>query len=66
VVVVQSEETESLSAEFVTEELEIPALQLASFAADQDERHVLERKNHHRTSCGFPELQCAASFSFIP
>jgi hypothetical protein len=55
VAAVQSKETKSWGAKSVAEEFEIPMLHLASFAADQDRRHVLE-KNHHRTSCGFLEL----------
>jgi hypothetical protein len=60
---VQIEETESWGAESDAEEFGIPVLQLASFAADHDGRHVHVKKNHHGTSCGFLELQCAA-FSF--
>jgi hypothetical protein len=55
VAAVQSKETESWGSKSVTEEFEIPMLHLASFAADKDGRHVLEKK-HHRTSCGFLEL----------
>jgi hypothetical protein len=66
VVAVQSEETKSWGTESVVEEFEIPVLQLASFIADQDGRQVLEKKNHHGTSCGFLELECVASFSFVP
>jgi hypothetical protein len=62
----QSEETESWGTTSIAEEFEIPALQLASFATDQDGRQVLEKKNHHRTSSDFLELQCTTSFSFIP
>jgi hypothetical protein len=64
--VVQSEETESQGAESIAEESGIPVPQLASFVADPDGKQVHEKKNHHGTSCGFLELQCAASFSFIP
>jgi hypothetical protein len=64
--VVQSEETESWGDESNAEESRIPVLQLASFAANLGGREALEKKNHHRTSCGFLELQCAASFSFVP
>jgi hypothetical protein len=56
VAVVQSEETESWSAKSVAVEFEIPTLELASFAANQDGRQVLEKKNHHKTSFGFLEL----------
>jgi hypothetical protein len=63
---VQSEESRSWGTESVAEEFKIPTLQLAYFTFDQDGRQVLERKNHHGTSCGFPELQCAISFSFAP
>jgi hypothetical protein len=57
VAVVQSEETESWGTESNAEEFGIPALQLASFATDQDERQVLMKKNHHGASCGFLDLQ---------
>jgi hypothetical protein len=66
VAAVKSEETESWGTESITEESRIRTLQLASFGADEDERHVLEKKNHHGTSCGFLELQCAASSVFVP
>jgi hypothetical protein len=62
---VQSEETKSWGAESNAEESGIPVLQLASFAADLDGKQVLEKKNHHGSSCGFFELQCTASFSFV-
>jgi hypothetical protein len=63
--VVQSEETKSQGAESIAEEPGIPTPQLASFIADPDGKQVYEKKNHHGTSCGFLELQCAASFSFV-
>jgi hypothetical protein len=56
VVAVQSQETESWGAESDVEESGIPTLQLASFASDLDKKQVLEKKNHHGTSCGFIEL----------
>jgi hypothetical protein len=63
---VQSEETKNWYAGSNAVELEIPMLQLASFAADQNEKQVLEKKNHHGTSCCFMGLQCAASSSCAP
>jgi hypothetical protein len=65
VAAVPSEESGSWGVESVAEEFEIPVLQLASFAVGQDGKQVLEKKNHHGTSCVFLELQCATSFSFI-
>jgi hypothetical protein len=64
--IVQSEEIESWGAQYVGKHFGIPMLQLASFAADPDGKEVFERKNHHRTLCGFLELLCATSSSCIP
>jgi hypothetical protein len=65
-VVVQNEEIKSWGAESDAEVFEIPVLQLASFAAVLNERHVPEMMNHHRTSGCFLGLQCASSSSCVP
>jgi hypothetical protein len=63
---VKSEETKSWGTESIAEESRIHVLLPASFAANQNERLVLEKKNNHETSCGFLGLQCTASSSCTP
>jgi hypothetical protein len=55
VAAVQSEKSRSSGVESDAEVSGIPVSKLASFAADQDGRQVLEMMNPHRTSC-FLEL----------